>query len=83
MSDSGVSLDASSGGSGNNTPQVNLAQLAKMGSVGVNAQGQITLNGQVLSGLNLNNVTGTVMNPPPTVMKPIGEDRGPPPGMNN
>ncbi|XP_064636652.1 brain tumor protein-like [Lineus longissimus] len=82
MSDSGVSLDASSGGSGNNTPQVNLAQLAKMGNVGVNASGQITLNGQILSGLNLSNVTGGGMNP--AALKPIGEDRGPPPvsGLN-
>ncbi|XP_074650430.1 protein meiotic P26-like [Tubulanus polymorphus] len=58
MSDSGISLDASSGGSGSNTPLVNLATLARLGTVNINPQGQITLNGQVLPGLNLNNVTG-------------------------
>lgn len=41
MSDSGVSMDAGSGGSGSNTPQVNLAQLAKMGTLSLNSQGEL------------------------------------------
>ena len=39
-SDSGISVDGpGSSGSGANTPHVNLAELAKHGSLGVNAQG--------------------------------------------
>ncbi|XP_013404938.1 B-box type zinc finger protein ncl-1 [Lingula anatina] len=58
MSDSGVSVDTGSSGSGSNTPLINLAALAKLGTVSVNNLGQITLNGQVVPGLNVNNVTG-------------------------
>ncbi|KAK2170524.1 hypothetical protein LSH36_2g03012 [Paralvinella palmiformis] len=64
MSDSGISVDAVSNSSGNNQTGISLSSLAKLGTVSVNDRGQITLNGQVIQGLNINNVTGL---PPPVI----------------
>ncbi|CAH1777460.1 unnamed protein product [Owenia fusiformis] len=58
MSDSGISVDASSGSSGASTPMINLAALTKLGTINMNSQGQITVNGQVIPGLNINTVSG-------------------------
>ncbi|XP_046377272.1 B-box type zinc finger protein ncl-1-like [Haliotis cracherodii] len=55
MSDSGISVDAASTGSSQSATMINIAAMAKLGSVGFNNQGQVTLNGQVISGMNINN----------------------------
>lgn len=58
MSDSGISVDAASTNSNSSAPLVNIAALAKLGTVGYSSQGQVTFNGQVVPGLNMNNITG-------------------------
>ncbi|XP_064608306.1 brain tumor protein-like isoform X2 [Liolophura sinensis] len=60
MSDSGISVDAASNSSNSNAPLLSISALAKMGSINFNSQGQVTVNGQVIPGLNISNVTGAL-----------------------
>ncbi|KAL3880412.1 hypothetical protein ACJMK2_032652 [Sinanodonta woodiana] len=62
MSDSGISVDAGSTNSSSSVPLVNIAALAKIGAVGFNSQGQVTLDGRVMPGLNMNNISGLQSN---------------------
>ncbi|KAK2163597.1 hypothetical protein NP493_1453g00037 [Ridgeia piscesae] len=61
MSDSGISVDTGSSSSGSTQSVINLSALSKLGTLNVNGQGQITFDGQVIPGLNVNNASGLTL----------------------
>lgn len=71
MSDSGISVDAGSTNSNSSAPLVNIAALAKLGTVGYNAQGQVTFNNHIVPGLNMP-VIPPVSSRNPTPISEIG-----------
>jgi len=85
MSDSGISVDAASScsttggtvvGSGHSPVGHSLAMLSKFGNIGVNAQGQITVNGQPVPGLTLNSLTAGLTGSSPPTVPPISTNQG-------